>query len=141
MVTRKKTAKRTPKAGGDVITVDNRGDQSAIAAGRGAKAVVSQKSSIPEMETWRKDMEKQIEAAKGLLPADKADLKENVAKIAEEVSKGKKADPGRLERLFNTLSGMAPDIFEVALVTLANPLAGLGLVAKKIGDRARVEAK
>ena len=141
MAARKKTAKRIPKAGGDVITVDNRGDNSAIAAGRGARAAVTQSSSIPEMETWRKDMEKRIEAAKGLLPADKADLKENVAKIAEEVSKGKKANPGRLERLLNSVSGMAPDIFEVALATLANPLAGLGLVAKKIGDRAKVQAK
>ena len=141
MVTRKNTAKRIPKAGGDVITVENRGDNSAIAAGRGAKATVSQRRSMPEMDTWLKDMEKRIDAAKGLLPADKADLKENVAKVAGEVAKGKKADPGRLERLLNTLSGMAPDIFEVALATLANPLAGLGLVAKKIGDRARVEAK
>jgi hypothetical protein len=141
MAARTKTGKKIPKAGGDVITVDNRGDNSAIAAGRDAKAVVSQTASIPEMEKWRKDMEKQIEAVQGLLPADKADLKDNVAKVAQEVSKGKKANPGRLERLFNAICGIAPDIFEVTLATLKNPLAGIGVVVKLIEHRARVEMK
>ena len=141
MTARAKTGKGNPEAGGDVIIVDNRGDHDAIAAGRGAKALVSQASSVPEMEKWRKDMEKQIEALQGLLPADKADLKDNVAKVAEEVSKGKKANPGRLERLLNAICGIAPDIFEVTLATLKNPLAGIGVVVKKIEHRARVEMK
>jgi hypothetical protein len=140
MASYKKTGRKIPKAGGDVITVDNRGDHSAIAAGRGAKAVISQASPAPEMESWRKDMEKRIDALKGFLPEDKTDLKGNIAKIAEEVSQGRKANPGRLERLINTISGMAPDIFEVAVATLASPLAGIGLVVKKIGERAKVEA-
>ena len=85
-------------------------------------------------------MERWIDSQKDLLPADKADLKENVAKVADEVSKGKQADPGRLERLLNVILSLAPDIFDVAITTLANPLAGLGLVAKKIGERAKLES-
>jgi hypothetical protein len=36
------------------------------------------------------------------------------------------------------MAAMAPDILEVAIATLVNPLAGIGLVAKKIGDKAQV---
>ena len=139
MASRKKTRKVVPQGGGDVITVNNRGNSNAIAAGRGARAVVSQGVTSTDMDTWRNEMGKRIDAVKGLLPADKADLKENVAKVAEEVSKEKKADLGRLERLLNVIGGMAPEILDVAMATLANPLAGLGLVAKKIGEKAKLE--
>jgi hypothetical protein len=57
------------------------------------------------------------------------------------VAKGDQAEPSRLEKLINTLSVMAPDIFEVAVATLANPLAGIGLAVKKIGDKAKLEAE
>jgi hypothetical protein len=60
--------------------------------------------------------------------------------VAEQASKGQQADSGRLERLLNVILSIAPDIFEVAVATLANPLAGLGLVAKKIGERAKLQS-
>lgn len=129
---------------GDIISVTSSGDHNAIAAGRSSKAsVVHQEAGKagPVFESWRQDMEKKIDSAPDLQPADKADLKESVAKITEEASKGAKADPGRLERLINTLSAMGPDIFDVAVATLTNPLAGIGLVLKKIGERAKLEAK
>ncbi|MBI5030823.1 MAG: hypothetical protein HZB51_09870 [Chloroflexi bacterium] len=88
---------------------------------------------------WRAQMDKQIDAQTQLAPADKQDLKDTVAKIADEGAKGKQANPGRIEKLINTLAAMAPDIFEVATTTLANPLAGIGLTLKKIGDKAKLE--
>jgi|SRR5215208_269660 len=139
MASRKKTRKVVPQREGDVITINNRGNKNAIAAGRGAKAVVSQDAMVADIDVWRKGMGKHIDALNDLLPADKADLKENVAKVAEEVSKRKKADRSRLERLLNMIGGMAPEILDVALATLSNPLAGLGLVAKKIGEKAKLE--
>ena len=52
----------------------------------------------------------------------------------------------RLEKLINplllggnTLAVIGPDVFEVVTATLANPLAGLGVALKKIGDRAKLE--
>jgi hypothetical protein len=139
MAPRKKARKVVPQQAGDVISVNNRGNNSAIAAGRGAKAAVSQAETASELKNWREEMEKWIDAQKDLLPADKTDLKDSVAKVADEVSKGKQADPGRLERLLNMILSIAPDIFDVAITTLANPLAGLGLVAKKIGEKAKLE--
>ncbi len=90
---------------------------------------------------WQAQMNAQVAAQPNLSPAEKQDVQEQVAKIKAEASRGKQADTGRLEKLINTLGVMAPDIFEVALATLANPLAGLGLVAKKIGDKAKLESK
>jgi hypothetical protein len=141
MTTRKKSRKLNAQQGGDVITVDNTGDNSAIAAGRGAKAVSSRVDAAPELKKWQSEMERRIDAHRDLLLSDKTDLKENVAKVADEVSKGKRADSGRLERLLNTIGSLAPDIFDVAIATLANPLAGLGLVATKIGEKAKLSSQ
>ena len=88
---------------------------------------------------WRAQMEKQIDAQSNLTPTEKQDLKEIVAKITGEGTLGKHADPGRIEKLINTLAALAPDIFEVATTTLVNPLVGIGLTLKKIGDKAKLE--
>lgn len=141
MTSKKKTRKAIPKSSGDVITVSSRGNSNVIAAGREAKAIITYAATSADMNIWRKEMEKRIDTLKDLLPADKADLKENVVKVAEEMSKGKEVDSGRLERLLNVIGGMAPDILDVAMTTLANPLAGLGLVVKKIGERAKLETQ
>lgn len=140
MTPRKKTKNKVPPNGGDVISVNSQGNLVAIAAGRDANAKISISSKVSEVDKWREDMENHIDAIKNLLPEDKADLKNNIAKVADEISKGKKANPGRLERLLNSIGVMAPDIFDVAITTLANPLAGIGLVAKKIGDKAKLRA-
>jgi hypothetical protein len=90
---------------------------------------------------WQARMNAEIESHPSLSHEDKNDLKEQVGKIQNEAAKGMQADPGRLEKLINTLAVMASDIFDVAITTLASPLAGIGLVAKKIGDKARLERK
>jgi hypothetical protein len=72
---------------------------------------------------------------------DKRDFKEQIGKIQAEAAKGTAMDMSRLEKLINTLAVIGPDVFEVATATLVNPLAGLGVALKKIGDRARLERK
>jgi hypothetical protein len=96
---------------------------------------------------WQAEIESQIEARPDLPAEDKADLKDQVGKIAGQAAELETAPPGpaadaklsRLEKLINTLVVMAPDIFDVVVATLANPLAGIGLVLRKVGDRARLE--
>ena len=122
--------------GGDSFNVEQIGENANVALGRGASA---QSNSVALFADWRAQIEKQIESAPTLSPAEKQDAKETIAKIETEGAKGKRADPGRIERLLNTLSAMAPDIFEVATTTLTNPLAGIGLTLKKIGDKAKLE--
>jgi len=125
---------------GDVTTVSDVGAGAAVAAGRGAAASVAPASDLAAaLAQWRAQMEVEIDAQPNLSADDKKDLKEQVAKIQTEAAKGEQVDSGRLEKLVNTLSVMGPDIFEVAVATLANPLAGIGLVLKKIGDKAKLE--
>ena len=140
---RKRTA-TTHRTSGDTITVKDVSGGAAIAAGRGASAIVQTTTSSEVVTTfneWRTQIEQKIDAQPNLTTDDKQDLKQQVAKIQAEAAKGKQADPGRLEKLLNTLAVMSQDIFEVAIATLANPLLGIGLVAKKISDKAKVERK
>jgi predicted nucleic acid-binding Zn-ribbon protein len=131
---------------GDTITVGDVGPGAAAAVGRGASASVTRfdrhsSDLAVVLAQWRGQMETKIDDQPDLSTEDKNDLKEQVEKIESEVAKGDQAEPSRLEKLINTLSVMAPDIFEVAVATLANPLAGIGLAVKKIGDKAKLEAE
>jgi len=130
----------TKNAGGDNFSVSISGNGNVAAVGRNARATsISQGGANAELDEWRKQMERKINGLKGLYPEDKSALTQQVDQIAREVQKGSKADAGRVERLINTIGAMAPDILEVAIATLVNPLAGAGLVAKKIGDKAKVQ--
>jgi hypothetical protein len=85
---------------------------------------------------WQYEIEAKIAALTELEADEKEELQEKVIKVAEEVAKGIEANPGKLERLINTMSAMAPDIIEVTAKILQNPLAGVGLVLEKINDKA-----
>lgn len=137
-----KRTPRRPSKTGNVTTISIKGNQNAVAT-QGGRASVTQVGNAlaDELEDWRKGMEREINSLKELPAEDKATLSHQVGQITLEARKGKQADPGRIERLLNTMAGMAPDILEVAITTLVNPLAGLGLVAKKIGEKAQVTQK
>jgi hypothetical protein len=133
-------------AGGDIVGGNKVGDTfiakdigagAVVAQGRAASASVN--SLAQDLDRWQQQMTAMIDARLGLSTNEKQDLKDQVTKIRDEATKGKKADAGRLAKLINTLAPMAEDIFEVAITTLANPLLGVGLVVKKIGDKAKVE--
>lgn len=143
------------KAGRDI---DIKGKESTTTTigdvGEGATVVLGDDASVdisksgpetPDLETmlaeWKATIEAKIEAQPGLVDEDKEDLKETVAKIETEVLKADEANPGRIEKLLNTIAVMGPDIFEVTVTTLANPLLGIGLVLKKVGDKARLEQR
>lgn len=67
-------------------------------------------------------------------PLDKEDLKTDVKEIQEEVSKGEKADETFIARRLRNIQHIAPDILEVVLSTIANPVAGFGMVARTIAE-------
>jgi len=131
--------KKKPESGGDVIRIQNVGAGAAVAAGRGAKASVISNESLSAIVEWMTQINKEVDSLPDISQAEKEDLKQQVEKIGDEAQKGSKAEVGRLEKLINTLNVMAPDIFDVVIATLANPLVGIGLVIKKIGDKAKLE--
>ncbi len=82
------------------------------------------------------------EIEKSSLPdADKQDLKSEVTDVETELNKGDQADESFLARHLRNIQRMSPDILEVVVSTLANPLAGLGTVAAKVAEKMRAEAK
>lgn len=68
---------------------------------------------------------------------DRNKIKDMIAEIEAEVKKGRAASSGKLEGLLKTLRQMAPDIFEVTVTTWSNPVAGVGMVLKKVADKAK----
>jgi hypothetical protein len=70
----------------------------------------------------------------------KAELQEVQSAVTQAVAKNEKMDENFLSRHFRNIARMAPDILDVVVASLGNPLAGLGVVAKKIADKAKLEA-
>ncbi len=76
-----------------------------------------------------------------LSPAVKADVKAEIQDVEKEIRKGDQADESSMTRHLRNVQRMAPDILDVAIAMLANPVAGLGMVAKKIVEKMAGEAK
>jgi hypothetical protein len=86
-----------------------------------------------------------IETRPNTPTADKEDLKAEVKEIqstvTEAAQKNEKVDEGFLSRRFRNIARMAPDVLDVIVATLGNPLAGLGVAVKKIAEKAKEETK
>jgi hypothetical protein len=78
-------------------------------------------------------------------PADKEDIKAEVKEIqstvTEAAQKNEKVDEGFISRRFRNIARMAPDVLDLVVAMLANPLAGLGVAVKKIAEMAKEETK
>ena len=136
------------KIGHDKITFGNV-KNSTIATSSGqvnTGAALGEPELIAMLTDWQVNMMVRIEALSELEDEEKEDLKTQIGKIKQQVSKlqtdisnGKVVNPNRLEKLINTLGVMGPDIFDVAVSTLINPLTGVGLTLRKISDRVKLE--
>jgi len=77
-------------------------------------------------------------------PAKKEDIKAEVKDIQATVTtaaqKNEKVDESFLSRRFRNIARMAPDVLDVVVATLGNPLAGLGVAVKKIAEKAKEDA-
>ncbi len=76
-----------------------------------------------------------------LPPSDRQDLEAEVRELEQEVAKGEQADEGFLARRLRNIRRIAPDILDVVTATLANPVAGFGMVAKKVADKMAAGAR
>jgi hypothetical protein len=74
---------------------------------------------------------------------NKEDMKSDVQEIQSAVSaaaqKKEEVDESFILRRFRNIARMAPDLLDVVVTTLANPLAGLGVAVKKIAEKAKQE--
>lgn len=133
------------KVQGDVFTGDKtttgdiRADHSAIAVGPDAQATAnittSTGLSAAEVAALFDRLYAQIDERPNTSPEDKTDLKTDVQEIQTEAIKGDKADEAFLARRLRNIQRMAPDILDVVIATLANPLAGFSTVVTKVARR------
>ena len=100
--------------------------------------------SGPEIQQLFDSVYSRIESRPGTSPAQKEDLKAEVQEIqitiTEAIEKNKEVDESFLRRRFRNIARMAPDVVDVIAATLANPLAGLGAIVKKVAQKAKEEA-
>ena len=66
----------------------------------------------------------------------KAEIKGEIQALQAEAEKVEAADKRFIQDLLKNLQKMAPDIWEVVVATLANPIAGINLVVSKIAKKA-----
>ena len=71
----------------------------------------------------------------------KAEVREIQTTVTDAAQKNEKVDEGFLARRFRNIARMAPDILDVIVATLANPLAGVGIAVKKLAEKAKEETK
>ncbi|HEY84542.1 MAG TPA: hypothetical protein G4N96_05450 [Chloroflexi bacterium] len=121
---------------GDKTTVGDVSN-SAAAIGKGAQAALNQGVSGEALADFFASIARQISDDPKLRPADKADAKAELAEIEEAAAEDPEAlKDSFLSRRLRNIERAAPDIIDVILATLANPVAGLGVVGAKIKAKA-----
>jgi len=80
-----------------------------------------------------------IDQKKTLPIDDREDLKVMVEEIEGEAVKGNDADETLIWRHLRNIARMAPDILDVTLKTISNPVLGLATLAQKIASKASNE--
>ena len=87
----------------------------------------------------------QIDARANTSASDKEDIKAEVKEIQSTVTQAaqnnERIDEGFLSRRFRNIARMAPDVLDVVVATLGNPLAGVGVAVQKIAEKAKEETK
>jgi hypothetical protein len=68
------------------------------------------------------------------------DVKVEIQEVREELEKQDEADESFILRRLRNIGRMAPDILEVTLATITNPILGFGILAKKIAEKAKATA-
>ena len=97
-------------------------------------------STVTLKEEYIQQVYEAIEARENTGTYEKDDLKAKFKIIQTEDEKGAKADEGLMTYQLENIRKMAPDILDIALATIANPVAGFGLVARKIAEKMKAEA-
>lgn len=130
--------------GGDWIEGDkieiHTGGGSAVSLGDHSPATVIQQTvDLEAVARAFRQLYEAVDARPAMALADKADLRAELEELEREVARGGEADEGFLACRLRNIRRMAPDIFEVALTTLLNPISGLGKVAERVAARMRQE--
>ncbi len=123
----------------------NAGDNSIVIGGtvQGSNIVVGNHNNVSNqtinITPLFREIYKKVEESKELNPEEKKDVKEELHEI-QDVLEQPNPDETFLARRFRTLKRMAPEITEIAIETLKNPIGGVAEVIKRIVKKAAEES-
>lgn len=121
------------------------GSNSVVIGGsvQGSNIVIGNKNTVTNTSTniapLFDEIYKKLDIQKDLSPEVKRDVKEELKEI-QSALEGQQPDETFLARRFRNLKRMAPEIAEVALETLKNPISGVVEVIKKVSKKLAQEA-
>lgn len=111
----------------------------AIAAGRGAKAVVTHSSGASD-DDLEQAFTVLIQKVNALSESPEKGVAQNAVQALEgEAKKGDKAEEQTVRKWLQFLLEIVPDIGQVAIDTFLHPVKGLSTVFQKVAERAKVE--
>lgn len=121
----------------------NAGDNSIVIGGnvQGSNIVIGNENKVvtQSIKPLFREIYRKLDEEKNIKPEDKEDLRAELEEIqtALEIP-----DPDEtfLARRFRNLKRMAPEIAEIAIETLKNPVSGVAEVIKRIVKKAADEA-
>jgi hypothetical protein len=121
-------------AGGPVFTdkVDNRGGKISGRSDRHTHGL-----NADEISRLFDNLFEKIDQHSELSDEDKADAKVEIQEIRQEIAKKEQASESFIMRRLRNLGRMAPDILEATLALIVNPALGLGVIARKIAEKAK----
>ena len=111
----------------------------ALAVGKGAKAIVNQSKEPGDLDQVFDILTQKVaELNEG---PEKEIAKSAVTALQTEAKLGDNAKEDNVSKWLNFLAQTAPDIWDVAIATFTNPVAGLGMAFKKVAERAQNQGK
>jgi len=130
---------------GDFVGRDKRtttitGDGNVVGDHSSSRVIKQQGADAAAIARAFADFYTAVQQQPDLPPRDKADVQAELEEVETELQKGEEANAGFIRRRLRHVQRMAPDIYDVVLATFANPIAGLGLIAKKIAEKMKADA-
>ena len=124
-------------------SADNKGIQAenvqakSIAIGKGAKAIVTENTSLEKDEI--KIIFERLNQKATLLrdETERHDVQHALSALEKEARQGEKVNEKTTQKWLNFLMETSPDIWEVAVDTFTNPIKGVSTVFRKVAERAR----
>lgn len=102
------------------------------------KNTLTQATLEKSLTEWEKNLNIEVDRV-SLSLSERDDIKRQLENIRNAIVNEQGKNPTRLEKLINMLKVMSPDIFDVVLQSLNNPLSAISLTSRKIGDSAKIE--
>lgn len=124
--------------GRDKTTITGDGN---VLGDHSSATVIKQAADAEAIARAFREFYRAVDTKADLSGQEKADLKAELEEVEEEIVKGEGADEGFIGRRLRNVKRMAPDIWDVVITTFGSPVAGLGMVARKIAAKMKAEAE